>query len=174
MELNISGYTVLIDDEDWERVSKHKWSVSTGGGREKPYFRMHFYVGKERKTLQLHRFLLGCVPNDGKQVDHIDGNTFNNRKENLRLCNTHENNRNRGKPKNNTTGYKGVYVSDGDDRWRARVKYLGKSIQIGTYGSPKEAAIAYDKYVLKLHGEFARTNFPKENYIKEQQHGETE
>lgn len=165
MEIEISGYKVLIDDEDWDKVNGHKWRKNTN--RKDIYFRAHQYSSGKRVDISLHRFIMGCKYKDGLQVDHINHNTLDNRKCNLRYCTGQENNQNRRKPITNTTGYKGVYVSTGENRWRARCKHNGKNIQIGTYGSPMEAAIAYDRAIIELHGEFAETNFPKEDYIKE-------
>lgn len=167
MEIEISGYKVLIDDEDWEKVRQYKWRITPPKKNGEIYMRAHQYVNGRRVDISLHRYIMGCIYKDGKEVDHINHNTLDNRKCNLRFCTGQENNQNRRKPITNTTGYKGVYVSTGDNRWRARVKHNGKSTQIGTYGSPEEAARAYDAYIISLHGEFAETNFPKENYINE-------
>lgn len=169
LEIEIKGYKVLIDDEDWDRVKQYRWRKSSKNKAGAVYIRAHQYVNGKRVDIALHRFIMGCVYGDGKEVDHINHNTLDNRKYNLRLCTEQENNQNRRKPVTNTTGYKGVYISTGDNRWRARYKHNGKNIQIGTYGTPVEAAIAYDKAIIKIHGEFAHTNFPKEDYIKKEQ-----
>ena len=95
---------------------------------------------------------------DGKSVDHRDGNRLNNSRANLRVCEHYENLRNRGKQKNNTTGFCGVYKNR--DRYQAQIKMNGKCLYFGTYPTPEEAARAYDEAALKLHGEFARLNFP--------------
>lgn len=166
MEIEISGYKVLVDDEDYERISRYKWSVNKKSKND-IYFRTHQYVNGNRVTISLHRYIMGCKYRDGNRVDHIDHNTFDNRKCNMRLCTEQENNQNRRKPVTNTTGYKGVRVSTGDNRWGAVVAINDKNVRVGTYSSPEEAARMYDMLALKLHGEFACTNFPRERYTVE-------
>ena len=112
-------FKVLVDAEDWERVSKHTWGVNRK--RDKFYARTyirvpgHYLKGPHKwkqpkyNSVGLHRLILDAPP--GKHVDHINGDTLDNRKCNLRLCSIRENLLNRGPNKNNTSGYKGVMKS---------------------------------------------------------------
>ena len=147
----------LVDDADYERVSQFKWCAY------RPRSSHTFYAcrGVKRNgkwtTEQMHGFILGHT---GK-TDHRDGNGLNNQWENLRPATSAQNSRNRGKQINNRSGYKGVYPCHPDGRsWVARVRVHGKPIHFGTFANREDAARAYDAGVLKIHGEFARLNFP--------------
>jgi len=151
------GYTALIDDEDFERVSQHKWFA-----REKSNT---VYAGtniladpnpghRKWKGLEMHRFIMNAQP--GKSVDHIDGNGLNNQKCNLRICTHRQNMANcaaKGKSR-----YRGVtFCSDGRKKpWRAQIK----TNRIGCFKTEKEAALAYDVHVKSAFGEYGRYNFP--------------
>lgn len=107
----------------------------------------------------LHRFLL--QPEDGMSVDHIDGNGLNNQRSNLRLATHGQNMMNRRKHVNNTSGYTGVCWDKGAEKWRATLSYRGKTLHIGRFQEPADAALARDKLARELHGEFAQLNFPE-------------
>ena len=143
------GMTALIDDEDYEAVSKHKWNAVK--------FRNVFYAitSAEGKPLLLHR-LITQAPK-GAQVDHANGDGLDNRRENLRICTHADNMRNRRMQKNNKTGYRGVTVKG--KKYRACLSLNNKTIHIGVFADPKDAAKAYDEKAQELYGEFARTNF---------------
>jgi hypothetical protein len=104
----------------------------------------------------MSRFILSAP--DGKLVDHIDGNPLNNQNENLRLCTNAENCRNTKIYKNNTSGYKGVQSIGKQGKWFAIINCNRKQKYIGTFETKEEAAMAYNEYAKKLHGEFARLN----------------
>lgn len=87
-------------------------------------------------------------------VDHINGNPSDNRITNLRLATCTENQQNRGKSKNNTTGFKGV--SRHRDGWQALISVSGKNKFLGRFATREEAAAVYNKAALHHHGEFAR------------------
>ena len=141
----------LIDLSDIEKVGKHRWYASTKG-----------YV-KSQDNLRLHRLVMDAP--DGYLVDHVNRIPLDNRKSNLRLCTPAENSRNVGISQANSTGFKGVYFEKLNNKYRARIKYNGKRVSLGCYENAVDAAIAYDKKAIELFGDFAYTNFPKDNYI---------
>jgi hypothetical protein len=106
----------------------------------------------------MHRQILGAPP--GQQVDHINGDTLDNRRVNLRLATHGQNQHNRGKYRNNKSGYKGVSWDKAAGKWRAQIKFNNKKYNLGRYHDPIEAALAYDAAAIRLHGAFARLNFP--------------
>ena len=145
-------HTVLIDDEDFEKVKDFKWSIFTA--RKLYVFRNAKENGTTKVEL-LHRRLLN-FPNG--EVDHINGDGLDNRKFNLRACTNSENHMNRGKQKNNTSGFKGVMQYGRFGKWKAQIVVKRKNIHVGCYDTPEQAAVAYNTAALKYHGEFARLN----------------
>ncbi len=85
---------------------------------------------------------------------------MNNRRDNLRPANSSQNGSNRGKQRDNKSGYKGVCWSTKDKRWRATIKLNRKGIYLGNFLTAEEAARAYDAAAREMHGEFACLNFP--------------
>lgn len=93
---------------------------------------------------------------DSVRVDHINGDTLDNRKSNLRLCSHAENMRNRITPKNNKLGIKGVYYDCDRNKFKAQIKFNGKNIALGYYNVLGDADSAYRVAEEKYFGEFAR------------------
>ena len=148
----IDGYNVIIDDEDYPISIKYKYRARKRGdivyfcySYMKNYKRLHFY---------LHREIMGCLPGDGKTVDHRDCNTLDNRKSNLRICTVAENTHNQRMRTNNTTGYKGVCYFNGT--WRAHIRINYKKIHLGCFDNPVSAYNAYCEASKKYHGEYGR------------------
>jgi len=109
----------------------------------------------KRKWVSAHKFLFG---GEGYLLDHENGDGLCCVETNMRRADTYENARNRGKNRNNVAGYKGV--SAHGSGWRAMIGHLYKHISLGTYRTREEAARAYDKACIALHGVFGKPNFP--------------
>lgn len=155
IELN-NGYLCIIDSADIHKISEHKWSIFINKAGN-VYVMTHIYFGNKRKTIFMHRFLMNVF--DRKiQIDHMNHNTLDNRKCNLRTCTNTENSRNKSKSKNNKTGYKGVHLFKENGRYMASIGFNKKQIYLGMYDNPVDAAIAYNNAALKYHGEFALLN----------------
>ena len=155
MEIELCGYKVLIDDEDSWLVRYYLYSKAVKKGSI--YFYRKYYENGKRVTGQLHRDIVGCVLYDGKIIDHINGNTLDNRKENLRVCTVAENARNSKTRGNNKSGYKWVYFNKKTNKFCSGIKVNGKLIYLGKYATPQEAHAAYCEASKKYHGEFGRT-----------------
>jgi hypothetical protein len=151
------GYVALVDDSDYEELSKRRWFVH--GPSDNNY--AVTTTGTGGKHVYMHRLLLPC-DDPGLQPDHINGNRLDNRRSNLRLATRSQNNINRGPGRNSTTGIKGVHFCRARKRWRAAIKCNRKFHHIGYFSDPMLAAMAYDKAAREMFGEFAWTNFPKE------------
>lgn len=89
-------------------------------------------------------------------IDHINENKSDNRICNLRQANRSQNMFNRGKNKNNTSGFKGVVFCKDTGRWRAQMSIYGKSVNIGRFDTKEDAANAYLEKAKELRGEFAK------------------
>jgi hypothetical protein len=114
----------------------------------------------------LHRVIYemehGPIPPD-KIIDHIDRNTLNNAKENLRAVTPHQSGCNRGKQANNTSGYIGVCWDKSNNKWKAYIREKnGKNRHIGRYDTAEEAARAYDQAAVE-RGDICELNFPEEH-----------
>ena len=142
------GYVALVDDEDFERLSKWKWVYADG--------RAVRYDSRSKKTIYMHRVIIDTP--DGMYTDHIKtGDTLNNQKSNLRVCTYSQNQANRGLNKNNTSGFKGV--SRDGKKWRAVIMVDNKYIRLSCHDTPEQAARVYDEAAKKYFGEFASLNF---------------
>jgi len=153
----------MVDDEDYERINKHKWYVYNPNRQAGEYWyavRSKKIGGKSCKVSMAHEIMY-ALP--GEHIDHSNHNTLDNRLENLRRCTHGQNMQNRKLHKNNTSGYKGVQRNGrkGSGKWRVRIKCNNKQISLGYYFSAIEAAQAYDRVATILFGEFACLNFSK-------------
>jgi hypothetical protein len=149
VEFPVSGgkFVCKIDADDASRVIQHRWCCNnvTNG---KPY--VHRRV--QGKIIKLHRFLMGVVNDKSLCVDHINGDSLDNRKENLRVCKQGENMRNYrhawGKE-----GIRGVMKTK-TGKYRARIRYNSKLYCIGTFDTQRDASVAYAFASSLMHGEF--------------------
>jgi hypothetical protein len=155
-----SGIYTFIDRDDIERIQGYTWKGTWVSGSYRPYA----YIDQQRKQVFLYRFLFDEPK--GFDVDHWDGDTLNNRRKNLRIATHQQNLANQKLSSASTSGYKGVTLDqrkkkDGtplEPSWMAQAKHNGKRVYIGKFPSPEAAARAYDRKMIELHGEFARTN----------------
>lgn len=110
----------------------------------------------------MHRVIIDAPSN--LQVDHINGDTLDNRKQNLRLCTHRQNqmNRKKSRRKNLTSEYKGVYWCKFSRKWYAQICVHKKSVKLSSHDSEIEAALAYNKAAIEYFGEFARLNVIQE------------
>lgn len=155
-----------MDDEDWEKISKFKWFLDRKYLEKKGHYKIQasvYEAGKQR-TILLNRTIMNLQTGDRRVVDHISGDTLDNRKQNLRVCSIKENSWNARTPKNNKSGYKGVFLEKKNNRYRAFLSVSWGRKSLGYYDTLEEAARAYDKGALYCYGEYARTNFPREHY----------
>jgi hypothetical protein len=155
---SIIGNFALVDDEDFDFVNKYSWFGHKG--------RKTFYAlrakrnGKTTDTFQMHREILRCKKGDGIDVDHKDRNGLNNQKYNIRKCDQSQNRCNIGCNKNSLSKYKGVSLDDRwkNDYWSAECSFKGTRLRKSGFKSKENAAIAYNIFAERLHGEFAVYN----------------
>lgn len=150
LKLGDSHRLLAMDRQDWEHFQGRAIGL---------YGKRYAMAGHEF----IHRYVARqSFPNlKGMLVDHKNQNTFDCRRSNLRPCTKSENSRNRGPQVNNSSncGYKGVAKYE-EDYYRAQIALDGKTKCIGFFTTPKQAALAYDIYAKRYHGEFAVINFP--------------
>lgn len=147
------GMEAVIDAADVPMVAQYTWFASEqGDGR--------FYARASldwKPSLYLHRYLMGVEASD-VIVDHVNGDTLDNRRSNLRIATNSENGMNSRRKGQGGHGYKGV--TRNKYRWSASIRANRVRYHLGTFDTPEEAARAYDAKARELHGDFARLNFP--------------
>jgi hypothetical protein len=152
------GYVALVDDEDHARVVAYgAWSL-----HQKGYAVTTKRIDGRKIHVRLHRFVMGNPV--GRQVDHRNGNRLDCRNENLRLATHGQNQQNsyaRVRAGKCTSAFKGVHWDPTRQRWTAQIRKDGKTIALGRFRDEEGAARAVDTAARKLHGEFARFNFPR-------------
>ena len=135
------GKVALVDDDDYEELSKYKWCVKK---------RSHTCYAKRssktvsgiRHTILMHTVILETPK--GMETDHINGNGLDNRKENLRIVTRRGNAQNRRVKK--TSKYIGVTRMSDCNRWRAQICINGKKgLNLGLFENEIDAANAYAK-----------------------------
>ena len=131
------------------------------------YYAIQINVGKyTRLSWGLHVLIwfmqTGIWPKE--EIDHRDLNGLNNAWINLREANSSQNNANRGKLITNTSGFKGVSWSKWANKYKAYIRINNKRKHLGYFKDLIKAAQAYDSAALQYFGEFARLNFPREDY----------
>ena len=144
----------LVDKEDFEYLNQWKWSFSSHGYA----MRTQWVAGGKGKTIKfyLHRVVMGNPK--GKTIDHINRSTLDCRKSNLRTCTHAENLSNRGKNKNNTSGFKGVRFDEIRKKWVVTIKSNYKTFLLGRFDCLGKALKAHSLGVKKHHGNFGYFN----------------
>lgn len=150
------GKIALVDDEDYILVSGISWQ---------PNYGPHTYYARgmlsrtlnngKQKAISMHRLIMDAKP--GQQVDHINGNGWDNRRENLRFATNRQNQGNQ-RIRKFSSSYKGVCLHKRTNRWYANIKLSGKTKYLGSYASEEAAAKAYNKAAKEFFGEFAKLN----------------
>lgn len=144
------GKIALVSDHRYKELSKYNWYAYRN--KQSFYAARNERAGDKQVRIRMHSQITGF-----DMTDHIDGDGLNNQDENLRECTQAQNTRNRRIGLDNVSGFKGVSFRKDRGKWAANIGY-GKTIALGLYDDPRDAAIAYDAKAIELHGEFARTN----------------
>lgn len=157
IEIKLSQNQVtIIDEESLDVASKYHWHADYDKKLRKFYAKTDIRVNGLRKKLRLHRLVMNAQKGD--VIDHINGNTLDNRLSNLRKCTVSENAKNRSLNKNNTSGYKGAVWHAPTQKYQARIYVNGKWRSMGMHAEAKDAARAYNEAAKKYFGEYAKLN----------------
>jgi hypothetical protein len=159
MELKLTnGKVAIVDEEDYNNLIKYKWYATLGKSG---------YYAKSNRVGYMHRFIVKTPPN--MITDHINHNTLDNRKSNLRICTYGQNKMNSSAKKNGKSKYLGVSVIKNIRKHKQNTKiyiyYLAeiskdcKVIYSKLFKIELDAAKQYDNWAKEVHGEFANLNF---------------
>lgn len=147
------------------RALSEKWNRQYAGAEALVTKKDGYMTGEVLGVFVFAHRVAWCLQNGewpSDCIDHINGNRSDNRIKNLRQANRSQNARNRGASKGGTSQFCGVSLARRykSKPWNAAIRAGGKLIYIGRFATEKDAALAYDMEAKKLHGDFARLNFP--------------
>lgn len=137
----------FVDEGDFAWLSQWKWYYANGYA-----VRSDYSSGKPPKQIKMHRRIMNEP--DNMEVDHINTDGLDNRKQNLRVATKAQNQQNASTPKNNTSGFKGVHKPKRGLGWLVYIQ----NDYVGYFHDIREAAQAYNREALIRFGEFARLN----------------
>jgi hypothetical protein len=154
------GYSAIVDDRDYDRVSEFKWLAQVRPGGKGVYAKTSLprTYGGHRPCLYMHRLIMR-IYNRKIKVDHKDNDGLNNRRCNIRVATTSQNGGNCRKQKHTTSRFKGVHWRKDCKRWSVAVVKNRRRYHIGHFKSEVAAARAYDEAARLMFGEFALVNF---------------
>lgn len=155
----------LVDDDDYERLNKVKWSAYFNKWTRTFYARRCVEEGKLTTSEWMARVVMNAPK--GVLVDHANHDTLDNRKANLRLATVSQNQLNRDKTVLSNSGFKGVYPDKRRGGFFASISVEGKSKWLGRYDEAHKAAAVYNEAAAKYHGEFAFLNVLPEIGVEE-------
>lgn len=151
-EIVIGNHVVLVDEADYSVVSRYTWRVKPD--KKNFYVETNVKLGGKNHSLSMHRLLTGMKES---QVDHINRNGLDNRRENLRYATNRQNSCNR--VRKNRFGYRGVFQTPRSIAFGVQIMVDGKKkIECG-FVSAEAAARRYDELSKEFHGEFGIRNF---------------
>lgn len=148
------GFVTIVDDEDYEWLNAFPWHYLLGYARKN-------VIGPDRKQHPefMHRWILGLEWGDPRPGDHINHDSLDNRRSNLRICSDMKDNATNVSARVGCSSrFKGVSWHKAGNRWRAYISFDGKHQHIGSYVTEEEAARAYDRAAIEHYGEFVCTN----------------
>lgn len=151
------GNVAIVDDDDYVRIMRYNWCTRRNSGGRLYAYRNTVVNGVHRQQ-PLASFILGTP--HGVIADHIDGDSLNNRRSNLRAATVSQNAQNKRPARTGTSIYKGVAWSRDARKWRASIHANNKYVHLGYHTNEIDAAKAYDTKARELFGEFARCNLP--------------
>ena len=152
------GKEAIIDAADYEWLSKFKWCFKVSRGDRGYAVHSIYYCkvdGKDvNQVVKMHRVIMGSPA--GLQIDHINGDTLDNRRSNLRVVTNRQNAMNKRKRVGTTSQYKGVSWSKKYQKWEANIKLDGKKKFLGYFVCEYDAAQSYRFAAAENYGEYAR------------------
>jgi hypothetical protein len=149
----------FVDDEDYDFLLQWKWCSYFSPITKTYYAIRNSRINEKIKRINIYMHREIMETNKILFCDHINHDTLNNQKYNLRNCIFINNMQNKKLYKNSTTLYKGVIFDKETGKYRSRIGIDNRKIHIGRFSSAIDAAMAYDKKAIELYGEFAHTNF---------------
>lgn len=141
---------IKVSEEDFDMLNQYSWTIEKSGRR--------FYATTRINgvKIRMHRLLL--KPKKTQQVDHINHNGLDNRRENIRLSTHIQNTRNRERTNKRKQRYKGVHYHKKMKKYQASISYNKRRYFLGSFKRAKDAAKAYNDAAIKYFKQFAVLN----------------
>jgi hypothetical protein len=159
---------VYLDIPDFNKIKDKNlsWYVNNNLNHHGFYAKATEYIGifngkPKYEIIRLHRYILQDEYNLNKNIliDHINHNTLDNRRSNLRITISEKNTKNRyGKNKNYKSGYRNVFWNKRENKWCVQLQICGKNTRLGLFDDIDEAGIFAEQMRQKYYGEFAGEN----------------
>jgi hypothetical protein len=160
----------LVDEEDYDRFSNYIWLAEWQESLGSYYAKRHEMMSGKSITIYLHREILNLPRNPGRgcplKADHINHDTLDNRRSNLRICDNTQSVANRRRMSNGKGRFRGVYPNQ--QYFQPRINYKNLTICFNRLESEIEAAVVYNFAAKVLHGEYAKFNSIPESQIPTQ------
>ena len=148
------GQFAIVDEADFEFLSQWKWQAIWAPSTQSFYAQRSSPRGANGKQeiIPMHRFLLGLGKGNKLKGDHINHDTLDNRRANLRAVTAQQNSQNRKRYRDNRSGFKGVSKNYG--QWVAMITERGKTTVLGRFATPEAASECYQQAAKERFGEF--------------------
>ena len=146
------GKVALVHDMDYKWLNYNKWYAFLNG-RNWYAGRRGGCVGGKRHNILMHREIMGLEHGDGFEIDHINRDGLDNRRENLRIVSRTTNQRNHRLLVTNKSGYNGVHLDNNTNKWRAQIWFDGSSIKLGSFSDIQGAVVARKQAEMEYWGE---------------------
>lgn len=160
------GLYAIIWEPDFEWAQSFKWQAYWNKNTRSYYAATRCALLDGRIFhIRLHRAILGLDKHDPRQGDHINRNTLDCRRDNLRIATVAQNSQNRPSTIGSKSKYKGVYWSSRKHKWISAMRLNKATKYLGSYLLEEDAARKYDEAALRAYGEFAYLNFPEEHRL---------
>lgn len=140
----------LVDDIDFEKLNVFKWYAHKGWGTNFYAVRNLRLPNGKRKIIRMHNVIFGDLPKN-KTVDHIDRDSLNNQRNNLRACTKSQNAQNVGIRVDNTSGCKGVSWDRNCKKWRVQISINKKQTYLGVFSDKNKANSVFEDTFSKLN-----------------------
>jgi len=153
------GKVALVDDEDFEWLNQWKWTAYIPRSGHTVYAYRHIHDGHAyKRSIRMHRLIMGVEDDPSRNVDHINHNGLDNRRSNLRFATQQQNLQNARKRRSGVCSFKGVRKRP-KRNWQAYITLEGRFVTLGSFPTAEQAARAYDAAARKHFGSFACCNF---------------
>lgn len=148
------GQVAYVSPHRFEELLEFGWYAIWDKKGRCFYARRNIYhpSTQTQTSITMHRHILGLEPGDPREADHVNRKeTLNNTDSNLEIADRSQQVRNRGRRRDNTSGYKGVSFNNEVGKWVARIWVRGRRVFLGYFDAPD---LAYAAYCEKAKEEF--------------------